>query len=186
MEKRAHAADALDIDLGALLAALLIDAELDAEQIAMAAGGHAGEHGISFIQRKAVVNAVGEETHALWPGHKMARQAIGQRRLADALRAADQPGSGDGARRGGLGQATLCFAVPQQTRIGARRRRQGLGMVFMQPGIGGFLGRAHSRRSETAAAILPLMASSGPSASTTTQRSGSAAAISRKAVRRRS
>jgi hypothetical protein len=56
------------------------------------------------------------------PGEHEAGHAIGQRRLADPARAADQPGMGHPLRGPGLGEGGLCRRVAKQQRIGAGRK----------------------------------------------------------------
>src|SRR4029077_13295348 len=97
-------------------------------------------------------------------------EAIGERRLADALGARQQPGMGQPARACALEERALRGPLVDQRRILPR------------------LHHATSRPSLalTAALTWAQVAASSPAASMTTQRSGAAAAMARKPCRRAS
>jgi hypothetical protein len=119
----------------------------------------------------------------LRPGQHVTGEAVGQRRLADALAARDQPGVMHAAAGEGLGDLALGVGVTDQGSRLARVREAleaiGLGQ---HPGIlyGGRAGHQpappRSRRS-TCAQTSAAMASGDLAPSTSTQRCGSALAI---------
>ena len=129
-------------------------------------------------------------------GEHEAGEPPGERRLADPLPAADQPGVGEAALA--IGREHLRFgALMADQRIDMAR----MGRAAERVGFGKIVGlallrarRIHARlalsapmgssRVSTAAQIAAATASSFPPASMTTQRKGSAAAISRNARRR--
>ncbi len=115
------AARVVDDDLAAQLLALGIEAALDHQQIGMAARGDAAEHGMlgrdGERDRRRREQAGGGR--AL--GEEEAREAEGERRLADAARAAQQPGMRQPAGAVRLQQRRLGHLVPEQQRVVARR-----------------------------------------------------------------
>src|SRR6516162_4647831 len=107
--------------------------------------------------------------------------AIGERRLADALRTPDQPSMRDAPAPVGVEQSGLRLAMPKQLGSLARMRRADFGLDPL---------RAHARpatfpagtaktRSYSAVQTWWATASMSALASISTQRSGSAAARSR-------
>ena len=117
-------------------------------------------------------------------GEHEARHAIGQRRLADALRTADQPGMRNASAAVGSQQRGLSLAMPEQSGGFARMWDNNLR-------LGAFdLASAHEvaatlpallvkKRSRSVIQILVATALGSGVASISTQRSGLAAAISR-------
>src|SRR5262245_58181718 len=111
-----------------------------------------------------------------------AREAVGERRLADAARSFDQPGMGEAAGADGLDHLRLRRLVAEK--LG---REPGMRMLFGLRLRAAFAGHSLApRRSRTAATIAAWTRSTSALASTTTQRCGSALAMARKPSRRRS
>src|SRR5215831_8603709 len=109
-------------------------------------------------------------------GQDEAGEAEGERRLADAARARDQPGMMQAPRLPGAQQSCLGGSVADEDGILARRRDAYL--------VGHDANVTPSRRL-TAARMADWTASGSWRASMTTQRCGSLAAIARKPSRRR-
>jgi hypothetical protein len=93
--------------------ALVVEAAFQRQQAAMGAGRDMARHRIGWIDLK--------RRRALHVGSKRiamreheARHPIGQRRLADALRAADQPGMRNTSAAVGIEQCLLGLAMPEQ------------------------------------------------------------------------
>src|SRR3546814_8005000 len=102
-------------------------------------------------------------------------EPVGERRLADARRAADQPGVRHPTRNRGTEQNRLRLGMADQLGVGAWwRRRYDETAAHRRP-----------NRVSTAASTSVATASTVRPASMTTQRSGSLRAISRKPPRRR-
>ena len=112
--------------------------------------------------------------------HK-SRHAIGQCRLADALRAADQPGVRNPAALVGIEQRGLFLPVPKQHGRFARmgRGNLGLGLTWAHAVVARLSAGAAKKRSRSAVQTLAATALASPLASIRTQRCGSVAAISR-------
>ena len=175
MVGRAHV---VDDDFRARLAGLLVDPALEGPQVRMSAGGDPLEGLAPRIDgqgRGCATEQVGRPA----AGQDEAREAVGQRRLADAARPRDQPGVRQTARIEGAEQRALGRLVAAQLRVGARRRRA----VVLLARFGH--GKATPRRAATQARTPSWTASTSPLASIRAQRSGARPAISRKPWRRR-
>ena len=109
------------------------------------------------------------------------RHAIGQRRLADTLRASDQPGMRNAAAAVGIQQCRFGFAVPCQdaglTRMNGCKLRFELTGAHAEVAI--LSAPAVKKRSRNTAHILAATVLASAFASINTHRSGSAAAICR-------
>ena len=113
-------------------------------------------------------------------GEHEARHAIGQRCLADALRAADQPGMRDPPALVGGKQRSLRLAVSEQHGSLARMGRRDLGLGLSRAhAVEATLAGAVKKRSRSAVQTAAATVLASPLASISTQRAGSAAAISR-------
>ena len=109
------------------------------------------------------------------------RHPIGQRRLADALRAADQPGMRNTPAAIGVQQRRLGLAMPEQ-RGGLARMRDGdlrFDLTGAHAELAALPAAAVKKRSRKAAHTLAATVSASALASISTQRCGSAAAICR-------
>ena len=115
-------------------------------------------------------------------GQDEARQAIGERRLADAFRPLDQPGMVHASRTVGIEQCALRGRVAQQA-IGTVRggEPEGRGKVAAHAPCSARPAASMPKRRLTTSHTRSVTSSISPDASITTQRSGSAAAMSRKA-----
>ena len=116
--------------------------------------------------------------------HK-ARETKGERRLADAARPAQQQRMRHASAIEQPPQLGLCRFMAEEIGIGARRRRGGFGRGLSRLTTAHDL-RTTPSRSVTAASTARCTLSGSPCASMTTQRFGSAAAISWKPCRKRS
>src|SRR5579883_3620973 len=114
-------------------------------------------------------------------GEHEPRHTIGERRLADALRAAEQPGMRNASAAIGVEQRRFRLAMAEQRGGFARMRdrRLGFGLARAHAGLGALLVTLTKKRSRKAVQTLPATVSTSASASITMQRSGSAWAISR-------
>ena len=83
----------VDADHGVELAGLLVDGALQHQQIALRLGGDAARDRIIGIDRERL-RLLHRRRFRIGMREHEARQAVGQRRLADAGRPADQPGMG--------------------------------------------------------------------------------------------
>ena len=124
-------------------------------------------------------------------GEHEAGEPPGERRLADPLPAADQPGMGEAALAIGGEQFLFGGLMSDQRSRMARVRRAGQGVGFGKILALGLLharlalsAPAGSSRASTADQMAAATSLSLPPASMTAQRRGSAAAMSRKARRR--
>src|ERR1700675_4485809 len=112
-------------------------------------------------------------------GEHEARHPIGQRRLADAGRAPDQPGMRNAPAAIGIQQGGLGLAMPEQrsgfARMGDRDLR--LDLTGAHAGLATLLVLVAKKRSRNAAQILPATTAGSAVASINTQRCGSWAAI---------
>ena len=85
----------------------------------MRAGGDAAEHRVRRLQRQVRFR------RCRHTGQQAAREAVGQRGLADAVGAGDQPGMVHPTRAHRLEQRGLGGFVAEQVRVGARFRCHG-------------------------------------------------------------
>src|SRR5262245_18305827 len=114
-------------------------------------------------------------------GEHETRHPVGQRRLADAGRSADQPGVGDAAAAIGLEQGVLGLRVAEQDGGFARMRRLEVVIVFRVDLAGAHEATSSiasgavpgSSRSLTTFQIFSATAARSAVASISTQRSGS-------------
>ena len=154
----------------------VVGGALQRQQAAMAARHHLPRHRMIGIEVEAG-RALHRRQRRLGIGEHELRHAVGQRRLADALRAADQPGMRNLAALVGTQQRRLCRRMAVEPRGLARRRHHGVALG---------LARAHartvwlasllSRRSCTTAQIRAATVSASALASISTQRCGSSVA----------
>ena len=94
----------------------------------MAGGGNASENRSLRVEMQCVLDTVPEQpagTGLRASGQQEAGEAEGQRRLANAGRATDQPGMGQPSGAGGRDQGLLGGRMAHQVGIGPRR--QGFG-----------------------------------------------------------
>src|SRR5271165_6264660 len=114
-------------------------------------------------------------------GQHVARHAVGKRGFADALRAAKQPGMGNASAAIGVEQRRFRLALPEQHGRFARVRHRdfGFSLARAHAGLGTLLLALTRKRSRKAVQTSPATVSTSALASMTTQRSGSAFAISR-------
>ena len=178
VQEGADIPDVVDDDLGAQPPAFLVIAALDGEQVGMAACGDAPEHGMVGVDSKGLGRPL-ERPGAAARGQDETGEAEGERRLADAFGAGDEPGVGEMARAASLDERALGGRVAHELRIGPGRRRD-LGRC-----VGPRRQSSTPRRSRKAAQIKAWVSASVPLASITTQRKGSRRAMSRKPSRRR-
>ena len=111
-------------------------------------------------------------------GEHEARHAVGQRRLADALPASDQPGMGNPPAFVGTEQRRLGVAMAEQFGRLARMRDADLG-VSLARAHAGLVAAVEKKRSRSVVHTLAATVLASPLASISTQRAGSAPAISR-------
>ena len=90
---------------------LRIVAALGDVEVGVAAGGDATEGGVGGVEVQAVVRRAA--------GQQEAGEAVGERRLADAVRAGDQPGVVQAAGAHGVQQRDLGGLVAEQNGVGA-------------------------------------------------------------------
>ena len=117
-----RAADVLDAGHGEELAGLLVDDAPQHQKIAVRLAGDAPRHrmvGRHGKRRRVLHRGRGR----IGIGQHEARHAIGQRRLADALLAADQPGVRNAAAAIGVKQASARPRHGRTARASARGRR---------------------------------------------------------------
>src|ERR1700754_1439981 len=114
-------------------------------------------------------------------GQYETRHPIGQRRLADALRAADQPCMRNAPAPVGAQQRRFGFVMPEQRTGFARMRRDdlGLGLAWAHAVLATLAADVAKKRSRSAVQTKPATVLASAEASISTQRFGSAAAISR-------
>ena len=170
-EEAPHPPRVVDDDLradGAGLAAR-VGGALDGEQVGVAGGRRPAKDRMRRVEVKRALPFPAARRRAAAARQHVAREAIGQRRLADAARPADQPGVGQPPGGEGARERVLRRFVPGEARIRARRRR--------------FANAGHGKARATASATRSTTASTPPDASIDTQRSGSRRAMSRKAAR---
>src|SRR3984893_6024026 len=118
-------------------------------------------------------------------GEHEPRPSIGQRCLADAPRAPDQPGMGNTPAAVGVQQCRLGFAVPEQCR-GFARMNGGVprfDLTGAHAELATLPGPVAKKRSRNAAHMLAATVLASAFASISTHRCGSAAAICRYASR---
>jgi hypothetical protein len=120
-EKVKRAADVVDGDLLRIALVVLAQAAPDDREIGMGTGRDLPRRRVLRVDRKR--RAAGRRRVAM--GEEEARDPIGERRLADALRAADQPGmvKAPGSER--IEERRLGLAMAEERRLLARMRRAG-------------------------------------------------------------
>ena len=101
----------------------------------MGRGRHLPRHRIGRIDGE-VLRALHRGRERMAVGEHEARHAIGQRRLADALRAADQPGMRNAPRSIGVQERRLGLAMPEQIGGLARMSCRGLLLDFSRTHAG--------------------------------------------------
>ena len=178
-EERDRLARLVDRDDGAHHA-LVVERALERQQSAMGAGGDMASHRMRRIdlQRFGALH-LGCQRIAMREHEP--RHPIGQRRLADALRAADQPGMRNPPAAIGVQQRQFGLAMPEQ-RHGFARMRDGSGCLSLAGAharLATFETSNSRKRSRTAVQTLAATAPAAALASISTQRCGSAAAICR-------
>ena len=144
----------------------------------MRAGGDLARNGIIRIERERL-GTLYRRRHGIGIGEHEAGHAIGQRRLADALRTADQPGMRNAPAAIGIEQCRLGLAVAEQLGrfAGMPDRHFLLGLACAHTVPAG-LGTANTR-SRSAVQTRAATVSASALASISTQRCGSSAAICR-------
>ena len=90
---------------------LVVALQLDGEQVGVAGGGDAAEGRVVGVEIQAVAGGAA--------GQQEAGEAVGERGLADAVRAGDQPGVVQAAGAHGVQQRGLGGFVAEQERVGA-------------------------------------------------------------------
>jgi hypothetical protein len=164
--------------------ALVVEAAFKREQAAMGARRDMARDRIGWIhpQRLGVLHI---RCQGIAMGEHEPRHPIGQRRLADARRPADQPGMRNAAAAVGVQQGRLGVAMPEQCR-GFARMDDGnlrLDLTGAHAGLATVSTLAAKNRSRSAAHTLAATAPASALASIKTHRCGSSAAICRKASR---
>ena len=173
---RAHV---VDHDLGGFLLGLGMDhPRLEHHQVGMATGGDAAEDRVVAAQRHALRlrrRRLGAELLGGALGEDEAREAVGERGLADSARAGEQPGMRQSPRIPGREQRTLRGVLADQRGVRARWRD-----------LDAHRASARARRRATTLRISSCRASGGSLASSSTQRRVSRRAMARKPRRTRS
>ena len=112
-EKRHRAAHVIDLDVLAQIAGLFIDRALQHQEVALRLRGDAPRHRMRGVDVERRCIAHGRRLR-IGIGQDETRHAIGQRRLADAGRTADQPGMRKAAAAIGVEQRLLGFPMAEQ------------------------------------------------------------------------
>src|SRR5262245_40024008 len=112
-------------------------------------------------------------------GEHETRHPVGQGRLADALRPADQPGMGNPPAAIGIQQRALGLAVPKQYAGLTRRRNRNFLLGLLCTHAGAAEVDVARRRLRNSLKMCAATASGLTVVSITTQRRGSSAAICR-------
>ena len=181
-QEGADGADVVDDDLLAQPLAPVVEAALDGEQVGVAAAGDPAEDRALGWNGKVVRRRAGGP----WAGEEEAGEAEGERGLADAAGAGEQPGMRQPARCGRGEQGALRRLLAEQLGVHPRRRpRLGGGLRGSPRAHRATRGGTGPRRARTCARSSAATASGDPLASTTTQRSGSSRAMARKPSRTR-
>src|SRR5579871_170993 len=143
----------------------------------MRAGRDLARHGVIGIdlERGRTLHVLAQR---ITMGQHKARHAIGERGLADALRAADQPGMCDASAAVGVEQRRFRLMMPEQRGGLARMRHRSLGFGLARTHAGLGTPALTKKRSRKVLQILVATVSTSALASMTTQRCGSALAIS--------